>query len=139
MGTAYVFGPIHIHGEDFLPVYERLMGLCDDHFEDVIGTYPDFWDTDETPQEFYERTVATITDCSLFIAEVTRPSHGVGMELQMAVNSDIPVIALAQEGDEISSMVEGLPVLRTVIRYSDPDDLAEKLGQELEDWPGTDH
>jgi len=84
MQGAYVFGPIHIHGTDFLPVYKDLMEQCREHFDTVIGTYPDFWDTDESPQEFYERTIATITDCDLFIAEVTAPSHGVGMELQMA-------------------------------------------------------
>ncbi|MFB6245775.1 MAG: hypothetical protein ABEJ03_05515, partial [Candidatus Nanohaloarchaea archaeon] len=127
-------GPIHIHGEDYLPVYKELMELCDEYFEEVIGTYPDFWDTDESPQEFYDRTIDTITDCDLFIAEVTSPSHGVGMELQMAVNNDIPVLALAQEGEDISSMVEGLPTLHKVLRYSNREDLVDKLEEELQNW-----
>ena len=56
MKTAYVFGPIHLFGEDYLPVYKHLMKLCGKYFDKVIGTYPDFWDSKETPREFYDRT-----------------------------------------------------------------------------------
>lgn len=125
-----MFGPIHIYGEDYLPVYKQLMKLCRQYFDDVIGTYPDFWDSDESPEAFYRRT-QTIRGCDLFIAEVTSPSHGVGMELQMAEDEDIPVIALAQEGKEISTMVEGLPAVKQIIRYSGTEDLTDKLEETI--------
>lgn len=130
MKSAYIFGPIYISGNDYLPVYKALNKLCEKYFDKVIGTYPDFWNTDETPRQFWDRTYETITTCDLFIAECSSPSHGVGMELQMAQAHDIPVIALVQEdvvGFERSLMVLGLPNLRSVVRYTDLDDLLRKL------------
>lgn len=132
MKSVYVFGPIHLFGEDYLPVYKRLMELCKKHFDKVIGTYPDFWDSKETPKEFYARTRKTITKCNLFIAEISSPSHGVGMELQMAVEKKIPLIALAKKGQKISIMIEGLPVLKETIFYENLEDLEKKLEKSLE-------
>lgn len=132
MKSVYVFGPIHIFGQDYLPVYKRLMKLCKKHFAKVIGTYPDFWNSKEMPREFYERTVKTITKCELFVGEVSSPSHGVGMELQMAAEKRIPLILLAKDSAEISDMVIGLPNIRTTIRYKNIEDLEKKLGNELQ-------
>ncbi len=135
MKTAYVFGPIHLFGEDYLPVYKKLMKTCEMFFDKVIGTYPDFWDSKESPTEFYNRTIKTITKCDLFIGEVSSPSHGVGMELQMAYQHKIPIIALAKEGAEISIMVKGLPNLHKIIHYKDTKELTQKLEKELKQFP----
>ena len=99
--------------------------LSKKYFDTVVGTYPDFWDSKESPSVFYTRTVETIKDCDLFVAEVSSPSHGVGMELQMAQEHNIPVIALVKDDIDISksTMVSGLPVLRKVISYSNVADL----------------
>lgn len=134
MKTAYVFGPIHLFGQDYLPVYKRLMKLCEKFFDKVIGTYPDFWDSNESPRKFYERTIKTITKCQLFIGEISSPSHGVGMEFQMAYDHKIPIIALAKENVDISIMILGIPNLRKVIRYKNVDDLVRKLDKELKQF-----
>ncbi len=129
--SAYVFGPIHLFGSDYLPIYKRLMKICRKYCKNVLGTYPDFWNSKESPEQFYVRTYRTVTKCSLFIAEVSVPSHGVGMELQMAVENKIPVIILAKTGVKISSMVEGLPVVKETIYYDNAKDLEEKLEKYL--------
>ena len=131
MSKAYVFGPIHLFGESYLPVYKKLMQLCKKHFDVVIGTYPDFWDSKETPRQFYDRTYRTITDCDLFIGEVSQPSHGVGMEFQMAAEHDIPIIAIAKKGASVSSMIIGMPALKKIIYYRDVKDLLDKVEREL--------
>lgn len=128
---VYIFGPIHIYGDDFLPVYKELSSVCDKRFKKVIGTYPDFWDTDEDPDEFYKRTIREITDVDVFVAEVTTPSHGVGMELQMAYNNDIPVIALAKSEEDISSMVVGNPAVVELVRYDDPEELYDTVPEKI--------
>jgi len=66
--SVYVFGPIHLFGQDYLPVYKNLMKLCKKYFKKVLGTYPDFWDSKETPKKFYERTIKTITKWNGFTA-----------------------------------------------------------------------
>jgi len=132
MESVYIFGPIHIHGEDYREIYEDLMELSENYFESSLGTYPDFWETGENPRNFYDRTKEEITDCDLFVAEVTSPSHGVGMELEMAVNNEIPVIAVAKKGEDISSMVKGLPSVEKTVRYDDVEELKEKLSREFQ-------
>lgn len=136
MSKVYVFGPIHLFGKDYLPFYKAVMKLCKKFFDQAIGTYPDFWNSKETPKNFYNRTYETITDCDLFIAEVSSPSIGVGMELQMAVEKSIPIIAVAKEGIEISTMVTGLPNLFKVIRYTSIQDCIKKLEKELKSFGG---
>lgn len=131
MKTVYVFGPIHIFGEDYLPIYKKLMKLCEPYFDKIIGTYPDFWNSKETPPKFYDRTIKTITKGDLFIGEVSSPSHGVGMEFQMAHEHKIPIIALAKEGVRISTMILGIPNLKKVIYYKDFNDLVKKIEKEL--------
>jgi nucleoside 2-deoxyribosyltransferase len=76
MKKVYVFGPIHLFGKDYLPFYKQVNALCQEYFDKVIGTYPDFWNTKETPRQFYNRTYRTITKCDLFIAEISSPSMG---------------------------------------------------------------
>jgi len=134
MKSVYVFGPIYISGDDYLPVYKQLNQLCGKYFDNVIGTYPDFWNTKESAREFWDRTYETITKCDLFVAECSSPSHGVGMELEMGREHDIPVIALVREdvaNFDKSIMVLGLPNLKTVVRYKDIEDLKSKLDVEL--------
>ena len=129
--SVYIFGPIHLFGSDYLPVYKRLTKMCKKHFKKVICTYPDFWNSKETPRQFYDRTYKTITKCDLFIAEVSSPSHGVGMELQMAAEHKIPLIALVKEGQKISTMIDGLSVLKKIIYYENFNDLEKKLEKEI--------
>ena len=113
------------------------MKISEKFFGKVIGTYPDFWNSKESPKEFYDRTIKTITKCDLFIGEVSNPSHGVGMEFQMAYEHKIPIIALAKEGVNISIMIKGIPNLRKLIHYKDVSELAEKLEKELRQFSET--
>lgn len=129
--SVYVFGPIHLFGKDYLPTYKHLIKLCEKYFNKVIGTYPDFWDSKETPREFYDRTYRTITKCNLFIGEISSPSMGVGMEFQMAQEKNIPCIALCKNGIEPSIMITGIPCTKKVIYYENLDDLSEQLEKTL--------
>ena len=137
MKSVYVFGPIYISGVDYLPVYKDIAKICEKYFDKVIGTYPDFWETKETARDFWDRTYNTIKDCDLFIAECSTPSHGVGMELQMGQQHNIPIVVLVNEeieNFEKSTMVNGLPNLRKVIRYKDTKDLLKKIEAELKSF-----
>lgn len=134
MKSVYVFGPIHLFGENYLEFYRRVNTLCGEYFDRVVGTYPDFWETNETPREFYDRTYETITKLDLFIGEVSSPSWGVGMEFQMAEEYDIPCIALCREGSETSSMIRGVPCLKQLIYYADVEDAVRKLEPILKDF-----
>lgn len=134
MSKVYIFGPVHIFGEDYLPLYKHLIQICSKHFDKVIGTYPDFWKSKEPPKEFYDRTYKIITDCDLFIGEVSSPSIGVGMEFQMAQEHNIPCIALVKKGIKPSSMILGIPCTKKVIYYTDLEDLSKQLIKAIKDF-----
>jgi len=140
MKSVYIFGPIYLFGEHYLSVYEELSSLAEEYFSEVVCTYPDFWDSKETPKEFYKRTYDKITKCDLFVAEVSNPSHGAGMELQMAHEYGIPVIVLVKEDIDFSksTMVLGLPNLHKVITYKNIEELKEKLRMEFKSFVAKD-
>lgn len=63
------------------------------------------------PEEIFKRQKELIEQADLVIAEVTKPSHGVGGEIVYALTHNIPVLALlqAEHEDTISPMVAGNP------------------------------
>ena len=134
MKTAYVFGPIHLFGQDYLPIYKHLMDLCKKYFDKVVGTYPDFWNSKETPIQFYDRTYETITKCNLFIGEVSSPSMGVGMEFQIAQENKIPCIALCKKDVKPSIMITGIPCTKKIIFYKDLEDLSKQLEKAIKEF-----
>lgn len=134
MNKVYIFGPIHLFGGDYLPIYKHLRNLCKKYFDEVICTYPDFWNSKESPKEFYNRTYRTITKCDLFIGEVSAPSIGVGMEFQIAQEYGIPCIALCKKGVEPSIMAIGIPCTKKVIYYEAPDDLSRQIEAAIKEF-----
>ena len=129
MSKVYIFGPIYVSGESYLDVYKELRIISKKYFDIILCTYPDFWDSSEKPRVFYDRTYTEIITSTLFIAECSSPSHGVGMELQMAVQHDIPVIVLVKDDIDFdtSLMVLGIPTLCKLIRYNNIEDLLYKI------------
>ena len=55
------------------------------------------------------------------------------MELQMANDNDIPVIALARTGEDISSMVVGNPAVVEILRYEDIGDLLDMASEKAQE------
>lgn len=60
--------------------------------------------------EIFKRDVKWITDCDLVIAEVTRPSLGVGYEIALSQTLGKPILCLyrPENGKKLSAMIEGL-------------------------------
>ncbi len=139
MSRAYIFGPISFHGQRYLPVYKKAISVCQRYFDEVIGSYPTFWESDESPREYYERIRKTIITADLFIGEFSQPSHGVGMEIQMSYDHKIPLIALVEKGEKISKMILGLENLKTVIEYEGLEELGERLEESLVKIIGVQH
>jgi len=77
-------------------------------------------DAREEPRDIYNRDVNWIRESDLLIAEVSTPSHGVGYEIGYALDLEIPVLCLYQNGIVVSKMITGNshPLL-TVMDYQD--------------------
>ena len=61
------------------------------------------------PFDVYNRDVTWIRESDALIAEVSVPSHGVGYEIGFALGLGKPVLALYQQGRNVSKMISGNP------------------------------
>lgn len=60
------------------------------------------------PQIIFKRDVDQVRSCDFLIAEVTSPSHGVGMEIMLSIELMKPVLLFHQsDTDSLSKMVSG--------------------------------
>ncbi len=79
------------------------------------------------PREIYERDVKHLRDCHIVVAEVTHPSHGVGMEIMLAIEMTKPIIMFYQRGvGRLSRMILGAPG-KVMFEYSTIDEVVEFL------------
>lgn len=82
----------------------------------------------EKPADIYHRDVKWIQESDLLIAEVSTPSHGVGYEIGYALDLEIPVLCLYQNGVVVSKMITGNPhQLLTVMKYANLSNAKEIL------------
>ena len=83
------------------------------------------------PGEVFKRDILGILSCDILIADVTFPSHGVGMELMCAYALGRRIIVTYRRGTRISYMILGLPTV-TFIEYEDLEDLKSKMKKILQ-------
>lgn len=60
-----------------------------------------------TPREIFDRDMAWLRTSEMLIAEVSRPSLGVGMEIGLALEWGKPVHCFCQQGTQLSALVAG--------------------------------
>jgi 2'-deoxynucleoside 5'-phosphate N-hydrolase len=72
------------------------------------------------------RDIAWVLESDALVAEVTTPSHGVGIEVAIASGRAIPVLLLYREGTVVSRLLLGLPGVQ-VATFRDARDACEAL------------
>lgn len=124
-------GPKQIAGNSYISFYKDMVKFCKYYFDEVVCTYPDFWESKRAPKEHYKFIRRQIESCKALVAEVSTPATGLGVQLQMAVEYKIPVIGIVRKGKKVSALAEGLPMMRSILVYSSMKELKKKLGPEL--------
>lgn len=79
-----------------------------------------------TDRELAQRDLNWLAQSHCLVAEVSTPSHGVGVEVMAAVTQKIPVLLLARQGAPVSRLLVGLPGVRFQ-RYTHVADAVGKL------------
>lgn len=74
-----------------------------------------------TDQEIAKRDLNWLGQAHCLVAEVSTPSHGVGIEVMAAAQRGLPVLLLARESAPVSRLLKGLPGV-TFSWYRDGDD-----------------
>ena len=76
--------------------------------------------------EVARRDLAWVASCDALVAEVSTPSHGVGVEVAAALAGDKPVLLTYRRGATVSRLLLGLPRVRA-FAYDDSGDLREAV------------
>lgn len=100
-------------GRDFQPVYQALVQamLADGHAVPTAGLAEASVAGEKSipAAEVYARDVDWLNAADCVVAEVSAPSHGVGYEIGLALERQIPVLCLHQSSRNISKMISGNP------------------------------
>jgi len=116
MLKVYFTAPTSFNG-DLHPQNERIIDLIIKNGAQLLSgeqiIKKDLIQKDQqlSKKEIYKREKELINQADFIVAEVTRPSLGVGAEIALALTQNKPVLALVQEGaeDKISPIIAGNP------------------------------
>lgn len=64
-------------------------------------------ESEMAPKDVYTRDTKWIDECDVLVAEVSTPSHGVGYEINYALERGKPVLCIAGKGVRVSKMITG--------------------------------
>ena len=81
--------------------------------------------------QFNSKELFQSKKCDLFLAEVSYPSTGLGIEVGWANNAEIPIVCIFKTGSKISNSLK--MVCQKFIEYQDSQDLIQKLERDLRD------
>jgi len=79
-----------------------------------------------TPEAVYRRDTQCVRGCDSLVAEVSTPSHGVGMEIMLAHMLGKRVICVCQKGTKLSRLLRGMPNIE-IIEYGSFKEVEERL------------
>ncbi|MGB9858098.1 MAG: nucleoside 2-deoxyribosyltransferase [Brevinematia bacterium] len=83
-----------------------------------------------SPRDIFYRDTNGVRSSDIILAEVSFPSHGVGMEIMFAYLEGKKIILVAKNEVKLSSLLEGIPGT-VIIRYKDYEDLKCKVREIL--------
>ena len=115
--------------------YESIGKLCEGfnmnpyvpHLNSDPVAHPDL-----SPKDVYEIDTREVSESDLVIAYVGVPSLGVGSEIEIARENEVPVILLYEKDERISRMIRGNPTIMAEISFTDFDDALQQLRASLE-------
>lgn len=90
------------------------------------------WVTNENPgfsfpaSYVFERDLRGVKNCDVIVAEVSRGSHGVGMEVMAAYLCRKQIIFIQEQNAKVSHMLLGVPDA-LLLTYDSIEDIEEKL------------
>lgn len=144
--TPYICGPLtelSVNEQESVKYfYQRIADVC----KRTIGTrgfvphehYDPIKHANYTPQDVDKAERHQVCDLSsLLIVVAVAPSWGGGIEVEMANQSEVPVIVLCEkeklENRKISRLLRGNPAVIDIISYSSESEALEKLQERLKD------
>lgn len=80
-----------------------------------------------TPRDVYQLDRQQVSRADLLIAYVGIPSLGVGAEIEIAREYDVPVVLLMEQHVSVSRMIRGNPAVVAELKFTDFSDALNQL------------
>lgn len=99
-------------GRERQPLYARMVEFMQAQGHDVLSAHVAHAEVlhaeaQRTAQEIYTRDMQMVAACEVMIAEVSRPSLGVGYEIAAALQLQRPVLCLCEKEIFLTRMLTG--------------------------------
>jgi len=99
-------------GREYLETYRKIVEFLKAEGHQVLTEHvvrPDVLDYEQeyTSDQIYSRDIEWLEECDCIVAEVSKPSLGVGYEICYALNMYTPVLCLYEKGIFLSRMLTG--------------------------------
>ncbi len=99
--------------------YQDIISICEKHTDNKIYSPLNTMQFKGNAREKYERAMNFVNNAVAIIAEVSIASTGQGMELQKAVDNNIPILLVSKKGNKVSSLLLGLDNVINHLTYQD--------------------
>ena len=86
----------------------------------------------EDPREIFDLDYNELKSSNVLIAEISEPSHGVGMEIGMSYCLGLTRVLLYEKGKELSKIIQGAPDT-FLVEYENVSHLEKELGLALDE------
>ncbi|MFQ6080325.1 MAG: nucleoside 2-deoxyribosyltransferase [Candidatus Bathyarchaeia archaeon] len=126
MSKVYLSVPVIVNRD--LEVARKIAKIIEDVGCEIISYWVLLLDPDEklTELDVFKRDTAGVRKCDVLVAEVSKPSHGVGMEIMLAYALEKVIVCTYRKGTRLSWMIKGLPSAK-LVEYEAFEDLEKKL------------
>ena len=121
-----ITGAVLSTSNDSIDVYNRIISWLDSSKYEISSPL-DTMQFKGNDIERYDRAMKLLKDTKLIIAEMSNISTGQGMELQEAVNLNIPILVIAKYNSKISGLVKGCKNVKDIIYYEDIEDVKDRI------------
>ncbi len=121
MTKIYFAGAISA-GRELQPTYQAMVDFIQEQGGEVLSAHvakAEVLSGESTlaDSQIFSRNLKFITDCEGMVAEVTKPSLGVGFEISEALHRNKPVICFCQKGIFLTRMITGNPAVNLSIHF----------------------
>ena len=129
-------------GREYAEVYREIVARLKELGHEVLTEHvadPDVLRKEKNiaPREVYERDIRLLHKADLLLAEISKPSTGVGYEIAFALAHGKPVLAVYLKGLRMTKMITGNPDANlSVFAYESANQLLSALPELLQAFAG---
>lgn len=126
-----ITGSVLASNEDSIEIYQKIVDVIDRE-KYLVSSPLDTMKFTGNDRARYIRAMNLLKDTRCIIADVSTVSAGQGMELQEAVNLNIPILVIVKNGGKVSGLIKGCCAVKKIIYYDEIGDITSEIKNFIE-------